>query len=196
IATYIAQNLSARLRTSLFEHLQRISLDWHGKQKKGDLIQRITANITDIEKLVTDGLVDLLVGGFTLIGVLAIMLRISWQYTVLTLAIAPFLFAITIYYTRGIKAATKKAAKAAGSVAEVASEDINALTVIKVFTREELEDMRFGKRVVQTRQAGLLAGFLQAQFAPLVAILLSLGTAVVVGVGGYVAAGNPVNLGL
>jgi ATP-binding cassette subfamily B protein len=196
IATFIAQNLSARLRTALFEHLQRISLDWHGKQKKGDLIQRITANIADIEKLVTDGLVDLLVGGFTLVGVLVIMLLISWQYTLLTLAIAPFLFAITVYYTRSIKAATKRAAKEAGRVAEVATEDINALTVIKVFTREELEDMRFGKRVVQTRQAGLLAGFLQAQFAPLVAILLSLGTAVVVGVGGYVAAGNPVNMGL
>jgi ATP-binding cassette, subfamily B, bacterial len=196
IATFIAQNLSARLRTSLFEHLQRISLDWHGKQKKGDLIQRITANITDIEKLVTDGLVDLLIGGFTLGGVLIIMLLISWQYTLLTLSIAPFLFAITIYYTRSIKAATKSAAKAAGRVAEVATEDINALTVIKVFTREELEDMRFGKRVVQTRQAGLLAGFLQAQFAPLVAILLALGTAVVIGVGGYVAAGNPVNLGV
>ncbi len=38
IATHLAQNLSARLRTTLFEHLQRISLDWHGKQKKGDLI--------------------------------------------------------------------------------------------------------------------------------------------------------------
>src|SRR6266700_1113157 len=61
LANYIAQGLSARLRMQLFEHLQRISLDWHGKQKKGDLVQRITGNITDIEKFVTDGLVDLLV---------------------------------------------------------------------------------------------------------------------------------------
>ena len=196
IATFLAQNLSARLRTTLFEHLQRISLDWHGKQKKGDLIQRITANIGDIEKLVTDGLIDLLVGGLTLFGVLLIMLAISWQYTILTLAVAPFLFAITIYYTRNIKVATKKAAKAAGRVADVAAEDINALTVIKVFTREEREDRRFGERVSQTRQAGLLAGFLQAQFAPIVAMLIALGTAVVVGVGGYVASGNPVSLGI
>jgi ATP-binding cassette subfamily B protein len=196
IAAFIAQNLSARLRTTLFDHLQRISLDWHGKQKKGDLIQRITANIADIEKLVTDGLVDMLVGGLTLGGVLLIMLFISWQYTVLTLAIAPFLFAITIYYTGNIKVATKSAAKAAGRVADVATEDIGALTVIKVFTREEREALRFGERVSQTRQAGLLAGFLQAQFAPIVAILLALGTAVVVGVGGYVASGNPVSLGI
>jgi len=196
IASFIAQNLSARLRITLFEHLQRISLDWHGKQKKGDLIQRITSNISDIEKLVTDGLVDLLVAGFTLFGVLMIMLFISWQYTLLTVSIVPLLFVITIYYIGNIKVATKSASKAAGRVAAVATEDINALTVIKVFTREEREAMRFGERVSQTRQAGLLAGFLQAQFAPIVAIVLALGTAVVVGVGGYVASGSPVNLGI
>jgi ABC-type multidrug transport system fused ATPase/permease subunit len=41
---FIAQHLTARLREDLFDHLQRISLDWHDKQKKGDLVQRITGN--------------------------------------------------------------------------------------------------------------------------------------------------------
>src|SRR5581483_2734713 len=74
LAAYIAQNLSARLRNQLFDHLQRLSLDWHGKQKKGDLVNRITGNISDIEKLVTDGLVDLLAGVLTLAGVVITML--------------------------------------------------------------------------------------------------------------------------
>ncbi len=191
LASFIAQSLSARLRTSLFEHLQRISLDWHGKQKKGDLVQRITGNITDIEKFVTDGLVDLLVGILTLVGVASIMLFYSVPYTILSLAIAPALFVIVLYYTRNIKAASKRQAKSAGQVADVATEDINALTVIKVFTREEREDMRFGSRVSESRAAGLRAGGLQAQFTPLVAVLVALGTATIVGVGGYVAAGNP-----
>lgn len=191
LASYIAQNLSARLRTQLFEHLQRISLDWHGKQKKGDLVQRITGNITDIEKFVTDGLVDLLVGVLTLIGVATIMLFYSLPYTILSLAIAPALFVIVLYYTRNIKAAAKRQAKSAGQVADVATEDINALTVIKVFTREEREDMRFGGKVKESRAAGLRAGGLQAQFTPLVAVLVALGTATIIGVGGYVAAGNP-----
>ena len=195
LASYIAQSLSARLRTRLFEHLQRISLDWHGKQKKGDLVQRITGNITDIEKFVTDGLVDLLVGVLTLVGVASIMLFYSVPYTVLSLAIAPALFVIVLYYTRNIKAAAKRQAKSAGQVADVATEDINALTVIKVFTREEREDMRFGGRVSESRAAGLRAGGLQAQFTPLVAILVALGTATIVGVGGYVAAGNPFTAG-
>src|SRR5579883_1885052 len=195
LAAYIAQSLSARLRKQLFEHLQRISLDWHGKQKKGDLVQRITSNIADIEKFVTDGLVDLLVGILTLVGVAAIMLFYSVPYTILSLAIAPALFVIVLIYTRNIKAAARKQAKTGGQVADVATEDINALTVIKVFTREEREDMRFGGRVSENRAAGLRAGSLAAQFAPLVALLVAIGTATIVGVGGYVASGNPFIVG-
>ena len=195
LAAYIAQNLSARLRQQLFEHLQRISLDWHGKQKKGDLVQRITGNIADIEKFVTDGLVDLLVGILTLIGVGAIMLFYSVPYTILSLSMAPALAVIVLYYTRTIKVAAKKQAKSAGQVADVATEDIHALTVIKVFTREEREALRFGGRVSENRAAGLRTGSLQAQFTPLVAILVAIGTATIVGVGGYVAAGNPFSAG-
>jgi ATP-binding cassette subfamily B protein len=195
LAAYIAQHLSAKLRKQLFEHLQRISLDWHGKQKKGDLVQRITGNIADIEKFVTDGLVDLLVSILTLGGVAAIMLVYSVPFTVLSLAIVPALAVIVLYYTRNIKAATKGQAKATGRVADVATEDINALTVIKVFTREEREDLRFGGRVSESKRAGLRAGSLQAQFTPLVALLVALGTATILGVGGYVAAGNPFNAG-
>jgi ABC-type multidrug transport system fused ATPase/permease subunit len=195
LAAYIAQHLSAKLRKQLFEHLQRISLDWHGKQKKGDLVQRITGNIADIEKFVTDGLVDLLVSILTLGGVFAIMMFYSVPFTILALSIIPALAVIVLYYTRNIKAATKRQAKATGKVADVANEDINALTVIKVFTREEREDLRFGGRVSESKTAGLRAGSLQAQFTPLVALLVALGTATILGIGGYVAAGNSFSAG-
>src|SRR5713101_2182002 len=196
LAAYIAQNLTARLRNQLFEHLQRLSLDWHGKHKKGDLVQRITGNIADIEKLVTDGMVDLLAAVLTLAAIVAVMLFLSSAYTVIALTIMPALFVITLGYTKSIKTATKRAAKATGQVADVATEDINALTVIKVFTREEKEALRFGDYVDKNRRAGLRAGSLQAQFAPIVGFLVSLGTAAVIGVGGYVAAGNAFSLGL
>ncbi len=195
LAAFIAQNLTARLRNQLFEHLQRLSLDWHGKQKKGDLVQRVTGNIADIEKLVTDGLVDLLGGLLTLIGVGIVMFFLSPQYTLIALAIAPAMFMIVIGYTKSIKAAAKKAAKATGQVSDVATEDINALTVIKVFTREEKEALRFGDYVDKNRVAGLRAGGLQAQFTPIVTLLVILGTGTVLGVGGFVAAGNAFNVG-
>src|SRR6266567_4779148 len=147
LATHIAQHLSALLREQLFDHLQRLSLDWHDKQKKGDLVQRVTGNITDIEKLVTDGLVDLLAGTLTLLGVAIIMSFISVSYTALSLTIAPLLFLLVFAYTGGIKLAARQKSKAAGKIADVATEDINALTVIRAFALERRENRRFGTYV-------------------------------------------------
>ena len=195
LAARIAHNLTARLRNQLFDHLQRLSLDWHGKQKKGDLVNRLTGNIADIEKLVADGMVDLLAGVLTLLGIFIVMFYLSPTYTLIAMAIVPALFLLTFTYTRSIRAATKRATKATGQVADVATEDINALTVIKVFTREEKEAIRFGGYVDTTRQASLRAGGLQAQFTPLTGFLIALGTAAVIGVGGYVAANNTFSLG-
>src|SRR5438552_7172280 len=92
LAAYIGQQLTARLRNQLFDHLQRLSLDWHGKQKKGDLVQRVTGNIADIEKFVTDGLVDLFSAVLTLGGVAVVMFIFVPSYTVIALAVAPLLF--------------------------------------------------------------------------------------------------------
>src|SRR5438270_3151478 len=195
LATYIAQRLSAQLRRDLFDHLQRLSLDWHDKQKKGDLVQRITGNIADIEKLVTDGLVDLLAGILTLVGIAVAMFVISKEYTFLSLAIAPLLLLIVSGYTSSIKAAARKKARAAGKIADVATEDMNALTVVRTFPLEARENRRFGTHVGSYQDAGLRAGRLQAQFTPLVSVVLVLGTLIVLGVGGYVAAGNGFHLG-
>jgi ABC-type multidrug transport system fused ATPase/permease subunit len=190
LASFIAQNLTARLRRQLFEHLQRLSLDWHGKQKKGDLVQRVTGDIANIEKLVTDGLVDLISAALYVVGIITVMLLVNWQFTVISIVIVPALALIVLGYTTSIKAASKKAAKAAGQVANVAAEDIGAITVLKAFTLEERESARFNKYVGKNREAGLRAGGLQAQFTPLVGILLAVGTSIILGVGAYVAAGN------
>src|SRR5690348_9187410 len=195
LAAYIGQQLTARLRNQLFDHLQRLSLDWHGRQKKGDLVQRLTGNITDIEKLVTDGLVDLLAGALTLIGVTTVMLFLSVPYTILALAMAPALFLIVLGYTKNIKTAARKAARASGQIGYVATENINALILIKVFTREVREAVRFGSYVDKNKRERLRAGWLQAQFTPLVALLLILGTATVISIGGYVANGYAFRVG-
>lgn len=190
LAAFIGQNLTSRLRKNLFEQIQRLSLDWHGKQKKGDLVQRVTGNISDVEKFVTDGLVDLLTGVLTILGVAAVMFMNSVPYSLLCIVIVPALALVVFSYTTSIKAASKKAAKAAGEVADVAVEDVGAITVIKAFDLVERETDRFNRHVDKTRKAGLRAGGLQAQFTPLVTVLVGVGTAIIVGIGAYVASGK------
>src|SRR5581483_3414901 len=180
--------LSARLRKQLFDHLQRLSLDWHGKQKKGDLVQRITGDIASLEKLVTDGTVDFLGAILTLISIPITMLLLQVQLSLISVVVFPALFVVVFVYTRSIKAAAKKASKAAGQVADVAVEDVGAITVLKAFSLEDREAMRFNRYVGKSREAGLEAGGLQAQFTPVVNLLITVGTAVILGMGCFALA--------
>src|SRR5205085_6001631 len=129
-----------------------------------------------------------------LVGMVLVLFLVNWQFTLLSLLVVPALFGVVLVYTRSIKAAARRAAKAAGRVAEVAGEDIAAITEVKAFTLEEREVRRFGERVATQRAAGLRAGSLQAQFTPLVVLLSAVGTAIVTGVGAYVIAGHSVSL--
>jgi ATP-binding cassette, subfamily B, bacterial len=196
IAASTAQNLGRHLRTTVFAHLERLPLDWHGRQRTGDLVQRITGNVADIEKLVTDGLVDLLSGILTLLGIVVVMALLSWQFTVVSMVIAPPLFVIVVRYTLAIKRAAKRTSKAAGHVAEVASEDLTAIAEVKGFALEEREEENFARVADDQRAAGSRAGRLQAEFSPIVLVLLAVGNAVLITIGGWIAAGHGHRFGL
>lgn len=196
IASTVAQRLSASLRMQLFARIESLPLSWHGRQRTGDLMQRLTSNVADIEKLVLDGLVDLFAGALTLVGIVTVMLVLSWQFTIVAILVVPFLFAVVYRYTLAIKRASKQAAKTAGKVAEIAGEDIRAITEVKAFGLENHEVERFGQQVQALRGFATRAGTLQSRFTPLVGIILSAATASVVMIGGWVAAGNDADLGV
>lgn len=190
IASLVGKNLAAWLRQELFAQIQRLTLDWHNKQKKGDIIQRLIGDIAALERLVTDGLIEVVTGIFTLIGCIIILLLISVPFTLLFIVVLPALVVIAYSYAKSTRIAIKKAVMAAGEVANVATEDVNAIILIKAFGLEERESTRFSRYVLQDRLATVRAGELQAQLSPVLTILVALATAIIIAVGAYVVAGN------
>jgi ABC-type multidrug transport system fused ATPase/permease subunit len=195
LAARVGTSSSARLRSRLFDHLQRLPLAWHGRQRTGDLVQRLTTNIADIQKLVTDGLVDLLAGTLTLLGVMVVMLLVNWQFTLLSMVIVPAMFATVLVYTRRIKAATKRAAKIQGQIGDIATEDMRAIIDVKSFTLEDRESEHFGRYVELLRNTAWHAGRLQSQFTPMVMALIAVSQVTIIGVGAYVATGHSLTIG-
>jgi ATP-binding cassette, subfamily B, bacterial len=186
----VAQDVGAKLRNRLFIHVEHLSLAWHGRQRVGDLVQRISGNVTDIERLVTDGLVDLLSGVLTLVGFLTVMLVLNWQFTLLSLVMLPPLTVVIIGYTRWIKRASRQAAKSLGEVAEIATEGVGAIAEVKAFTLEGWLSEKFVQRVERKRRFGWRAERRQAEFDPLVLILVTLSSVAIITVGSWIAFGH------
>lgn len=194
IASVVGKNLTAELRKNLFDQLQRLTLDWHDRQKKGDIVQRIIGDVAAIERLITDGLIEFVSGVLTVIGITIIILLISVQFTFLFVVIVPILFLIVYAYLKRIAFAVRRAVIAAAEVSNVATEDVAAISLIKGFTIEDRKSMRFTRYVSQGRDDSVSAGELQAQITPVVTFLVSLATAIIIGIGIFVATGNTFSL--
>ncbi len=190
LASRIAKNLTKRLSKQLFDHLQRLSITWHGANEQGDLVQRITGNMADLEKFVADGMVGSMAGTLTIVGVITVMLITNLPFTLISIVIVPLLALIVFIYTPSIKAATKKEKKLEGQVSNVATETMGKIMEIKAFTLENFMFGQFKSRADRKLEAGIRAGSLQAQFSPLVDIVLILGTVIIVSIGAYAIAIN------
>src|SRR5436305_843944 len=205
IAAFVGKQLTSRLSKNLFDHLQRLSISWHGQREHGDLVQRVTGNMADLEKFVADGLVDTLSGVLTIVGVIGIMACNNISLTLVSTVIIPLLGIIVYTYTRGIRAATKREKKAEGQVASIATEAMGKIMEIKAFNLEHFMFQLFTKASEKRLEEGRKAGSQQAQFTPLVDTILAIGTAVIIAIGAYSATsgqplgplkGEPITLGM
>jgi len=125
LTTTIGQQIMHDLRRMVYHHIQRLSLAEHDEKRTGDLIGRVTDDIESVQDFVTTALLGIVTNVFTLVGMIAIMLSMSWRFTLISLAIAPVLFAVVLLLTRKIKSASrdvrKKESELVSTVKEVFS---------------------------------------------------------------------------
>jgi subfamily B ATP-binding cassette protein MsbA len=200
LGTYWSQSVGQRVmfdvREAVHAHLHRLSLAYHHSQQPGDLANRLTADVDRIQDVVISVVVNLVTSLLTLGGMLAIMLVISWRFTLLALVTAPLLFATVYRYTNRIKWSARSARRHEGQVAAVVQESLGAIQLVQAYTREEHEHERFRARASASLQATLQATRLQARFSPAVEFMTAIAAALVLWIGAHEVLRGRLTLGL
>jgi ATP-binding cassette, subfamily B, bacterial len=175
ITTSVGQWVAHDLRRTLYSHVQRLSLAYHDQKKTGDLISRVTSDIDSVQSFIVSGLLSILVDILTLFGMIAIMLHVNWQFTVVALAVVPFLFSIVYTYTRRVKKASREVRKHEGKLLSVVQEVLSSIRVVKAFAREGYEVHRLEGESLETVEAALKARALKARLVPIVNLVTAAG---------------------
>lgn len=179
LTTSVAQWIGYDLRQTLYSHVQKLSLAFHDQKRTGDLITRVTSDIDAIQSFITSGLLGVLVNAITLIGMIAVMFYLNWQFTLIALSVAPFLFFIVYTYTRRIKKASREVRKKEGEITSVVEEVLSSIRVVKAFAREEYEVRRLEERGLEEVEITLRARSLKAKLNPIVDLIVAAGTCLV-----------------
>jgi subfamily B ATP-binding cassette protein MsbA len=177
--TTAGQWVAHDLRRILYSHVQRLSLSFHDRSKTGDLISRVTSDIDAIQSFLTSGLTDTVVNALTLVGMVVIMLRIDWQFTLIALSVAPILFLVAFRYTRKIRKESREARKKEGEIVSLIQEVLTSIHVVKAFATEDYEQKRLEEQSLESVEMGLRARNMKAQLGPVVQLIVAAGTALV-----------------
>jgi ATP-binding cassette subfamily B protein len=167
------------LRCRLFAHLQRLSLRFHDTQRRGDLVTRLTSDIQAIQDLISNGLIVLGSNAFLLLGMIILMFWLNWQFALVALAVAPFLFWTVFRYTHRIKMAAREARVSAGLLASLAQETLASIRIVQGLAQEEQQNDRFEAQSESSLRSYLEGVRYQARVAPLVDVFAAAGLALV-----------------
>ncbi|HMC32543.1 MAG TPA: ABC transporter ATP-binding protein [Candidatus Angelobacter sp.] len=179
LTTSVGQWVTYDLRRALYAHMQRLSLAFHAQKRTGDLISRVTADVDDIQSFITSGLLSTFINVITLAGMVGVMFWINWKFTLIALSVAPLLFVVVYTYTRRIKSATRKVRKKESEVFSVVEEVLSSIRVVKAFARERYEQSRLEEASLEEVESTLRARSLKAKLAPLVDLIVAVGTCLV-----------------
>ncbi|MCC7124427.1 MAG: ABC transporter ATP-binding protein [Acidobacteria bacterium] len=178
-AVSIGQWVAHDLRQNVYAHLQRLSLSYYDRQQVGPLVSTITDDINVVQDFVSTSLLDILVDGLTIIGMLAVMFTLNWRFTSVALALTPLL-AVFVYRLRSvIKTATHDVRRRQSELVTIVQEGLGAMRVVKAFGQGRFERERLGAKSLESVQAALYARRVRSLLAPVVTVMVAIGTAAV-----------------
>ena len=179
LSATVGKRVGYDLRHALYHHVQRMSLSFYEKRQTGDMVVRLTHDIDAVEGFITGAVLGIVLDVMKLGGMLAVMFYLDWRFSLIGLSIAPVLFAITYVVMRRIKAAAKEVRRKESELASVVQESIASARVVKAFAREDFEEDRLDRQSRASVDAALRARSMKARLSPLIDVVVSVGTCLV-----------------
>jgi len=195
LTTSVGRWVTYDLRRILYAHMQRLSLAFHDQKRTGDLISRVTSDVDDIQSFIASGLLSTVINILTLVGMVAVMFWLNWEFTLIALSVAPLLFVVVYSYTRRIKKATRTVRKKESQVFSVVEEVLSSIRVVKAFARERYEQTRLEEAGLEEVESALKARSLKAKLTPLVDLIVAAGTCLVLWFGARMTLSGALSIG-
>lgn len=183
LTTNVGQWIMHDLRRTLYHHIHRLSLAEHDEKRTGDLIGRVTSDIDSVQSFVASALLGIVTSILTLLGIIGIMFYRDWRFTLISLSIAPVLFLVVYSFTRRIKKASRAVRKKESELVSIVEEVFSSIRLVKAFARENYEEQRFEKQSLDNLETALLSRSIKMKLAPLVDVIVAIGTCLMLGYG-------------
>jgi ATP-binding cassette subfamily B protein len=197
LSSRIGEGLIYDLRTSVFAHVQRMSLAFFTRTQTGALVSRLNNDVIGAQRAFTSTLSSTVSNMISVVVVGIAMLALSWQVTVLCLATFPILFLASRWVGKKLVGLTRDQMQGNADLGNSMTERFNVggAMLLKLFGRRDEEDQEFAEKAGLVRDLGIRIAVITRVFGATLMLIPALGTALVYGVGGTLAIQQTLTVG-
>ena len=192
---HFEQRVIFDLRSELYAHIQKLPLHWFDNRATGDIMTRLVEDVTNVERVLIDGIEQGSVAILQILVVSGLMLAYSPSLTAAALAPIPFLAGGAMAYTLTARARYRKQRKAVSALNSILHDNIAGIRQIKTYTSEAREHARFDHASDKVRTATLTVMKAWALYQPGMEFLSSLGLLIVAAFGTSQVLGGQLEIG-
>ncbi len=184
------------MRRGIYAHLQALHVGYFDRNPVGRLMTRVTTDVDAVNDLFTSGVVTVFGDLFALVGIMVVMLGLSWRLALVTFAVIPLLFAVTTWFRRGARASFRETRRWIARINAFLQENLSGMAVVQLFRREEHNRRAFAVVNRRHADANMLAIFYYAVFYPAIEFLAAVAAALILIRGGGLVAGGTLTIGV
>ncbi len=192
----MGQKIIYDMRVKLFRHVQKLALKFFDKTPIGRIVTRNTNDIEALNELFSSGIVMVFSDIFIIVWILGFMFFMSWELSLVTLSVLPFLFYATFLFRKKVREAYRDVRFHLARLNSYMQEHITGINIVQIFTKEKDEMKQFASINKDYRTANVHSIFYYALFYPAVEVLSSIAIALIIWYGGGEAIQGAMTIGV
>jgi ATP-binding cassette subfamily B multidrug efflux pump len=184
---WTGQKVMFDLRSQIFRHLQQMHVGFYDKNPVGRLVTRVTSDVDALNEMFTAGVVSIFEDVFILSGIVVVMLKMQWKLALITFAVLPIIFWVTMIFRKSVRESYRRIRLAIARINAYLQEHVSGMVVLQLFNREKRAYKSFEKINAQHMDAFKDAILAYAIYYPVVEVLSTIAIAAAVWFGGLMA---------
>ena len=190
-----ARRVEMRLRRDVFSHVIRLPLSFFDRTPTGDVMSRLTNDVSAVWLLLGPGLLTLVGTAISYVLALLFMARISILLTLVSLALAPVIIYTSREYGRAFHRHHRKAQESLAAMNAAVQENVTGIRLVKAYGLEGQEEKRFLRTCREYYRQSISVSKTSAAFHGAIGVLAGLGVAIVLLMGGWLVIRGSLTLG-
>ena len=169
--TWVGRTVVMEFRQHIFSHLLRLPAAYFDKRTSGELLATIIYNVEQVAEASTTSLITIVRESVFVLGLLTVMMVVSWRLTLMFFIIAPVIAIIVTYSSRRLRRLSKNVQNLVGSITQVAEEGIEGYRVIRTYGGERYECDKFNQVTEANRKREMNVAVVNGLTSPIVQLL-------------------------